>query len=149
MPASARKRGLLVTEEVDVQIRGVAPEQWLSAEGRGMAASVMRGFILGGRCKVSRRRGRSVANMRQIENAEELWEMCFRYGGALSGSRLLGRFKDTDLFIGLKLVPKLGFENHFQSAVTVWTERLPSCSPVSAPDLSAYLSEAEHVGESL
>src|SRR5262245_43234395 len=94
IPAGRRKRCLVVTKEINAEISGASSSSLFGDVGRGIAGSLLRGFICGGRIRVNREFGRSEdADLRQLVQADELWELCFRYGGLIGGSRLLGRFR--------------------------------------------------------
>lgn len=134
-----RKRGLLVTPEINVLLKGDSTEPWFN---RGKATGLLYRFIKGGRLRVSRERGRAKADLRQMVDGDEVWEVCFRYGAFKSGARLLGRFKDKDLFLGTRLVRRRPWDSaELAEAVRVWKAMLPHSNPIRDRELSAYLSE--------
>lgn len=129
----------MVTPEVNAIIDGTEQRDWYN---RGKSAAVMLAFMTGRRCKVRRSKGQSAANLRQMEGHDEVWELCFRYGGVLSGARLLGRFKCKDLFIGLNVVARRPWsEGHLSAINERWNAVFPNSAPVRSRDQADYLSE--------
>jgi len=101
-------------------------------------------YMVGHLISVSRARGRG-AVLKKIDNADAVWS--FAYRKPRPGWRLIGRFMERDVFIGLSLKSR-SFLGHRESAFTeeacaaveAWNRLLPGLDPVRSDDVEELLS---------
>lgn len=98
-------------------------------------------FCAGQFMTVTRKKGVR-ADLERLENVDEVWSMCFRT--PRPGGRLLGRFLDRDVFVGLSIhyredLAGRKYEARAADAVDIWNSKVAPATPVRSNQLSDYL----------
>lgn len=113
-----------------------------------MADRVIGWFIAGWRLRVSRKSAKNV-DLEQLEDLDDVWALCFRE--PKPGWRLLGRFLEQDVFVGIRLYERtyLGNKKNYHRIASEipssWEAELASLQPLRSTELSAYLSGSVYV----
>jgi hypothetical protein len=133
-------RRILVKPAIDDLIEGTDPSTGFPHR---MADKVIGWFIAGWYMRVSRKSAEDV-DLEQLEDLDDVWALCFRE--PTPGWRLLGRFLEQDVFVGIRLYHRtfLGRRANYHKIAgeipSQWEAELGSLQPLRSPDLSAYLS---------
>lgn len=136
----ARKRLLFVVPEIEATLQGAGPPGFPEAE----ATSVNDRFMVGHVISISRERRRT-AVLKKVEGVDAVWSLSYRK--PKPGWRLLGRFLERDVFVGLSLQPRarLGadataFTVAAQAVVSHWQALFPGLDPESSDAADDMLS---------
>lgn len=99
-------------------------------------------YAAGWLMRVSRQKTDEKPDIEQIVGQDEVWAICPRKPAP--GWRILGRFYQKDIFIGLDAVDKHKLARNYEkfSAETIkrWGEIFPQCDPLRGQNISDYLS---------
>lgn len=129
---------ILVTPEVDALLKAIDPYF-----PRAEAAIVMSRFCSGQFLTVARTMGPE-ADLKQLMEVDEVWALAFRKPKSFGQGRLLGRFLERDLFVGLGLYLRDelagdAYAEKAADAVALWRERI-DWEPIKSAHLDDYLS---------
>jgi hypothetical protein len=84
------------------------------------------------------------ADLEQLEDLDDVWALCLRK--PRPGYRLLGRFLERNMFVGLRLYDrhtldgKIVYTARAAEIIDDWKRDLGSIEPLRSQDLNAYLS---------
>lgn len=136
-PLGANRRRVIVTREIDAVLNSNAPYF-----PRSTAEGLIGRFIAGQFITISRRR-ETEADFKLVIGVDEVWSMCFRT--PRPGGRLLGRFAEPDIFVGLglHLREELGGARYLKRAeevVGAWNDRLGTVAPFRSANNLDYLN---------
>jgi hypothetical protein len=133
-------RALVVTPNVADHLDG---KKINSGFPDAAAETIVARYLAGHLMTVSRKSAADV-ELERLENVDEMWSLCFRR--PRPGWRLLGRFLERDLFIGLRIYDRnvLGnIPNYTKLATDTigdWKEKFGAIEPIRSTDLADYLS---------
>jgi hypothetical protein len=110
---------------------------------RATAEATMLRFRAGFLITVSRKMGVHKPDLEKLVGPDEVWVLCFR--SPRPGGRLLGRFLEKDIFVGLGIYLRedLGgaeYELAAANAVNQWAALLGPAQPIRSDDLDDYIS---------
>lgn len=129
---------ILLTPEVDGLLKANDPYF-----PRAEAAIVMSRFCSGQFLTVARTM-EPEADLKRLVDVDEVWALAFRKPRSFGQGRLLGRFLERDVFVGLGLYLRDdlagdAYSERADDAVALWQQRI-KWEPVRSDDLEAYLS---------
>lgn len=128
----------MLTQEVDDLLKTVEPYF-----PRAEANIVMARFRAGEFITVSRAT-EPHADLKRMIDVDEVWVLCFRKPRSGGQGRLLGRFIEKDVFVGLAahLRDDLGgaaYANRAGDAISLWDDQI-NCTVLRGESLGDYLS---------
>jgi len=134
---SERRRWVFVTKEVADKLDNDEHNFPRASAESGIAQ-----FSAGHLVYVSRNRAKNT-HLERLVGVDEVWAMCFRR--PRPGGRLLGRFIERDVFVGLGAHDRhdlagANYTFRAREAIALWDEKLNGVNPVRSDDLSQYLS---------
>lgn len=135
----AERRSVYVLPEILTKVRAPDHEPMFP---RASAESLVGIFRSGGLVRVSRQMDVE-ADLKCMVGVDEIWVLCFRT--PRPGGRLLGRFIERDLFVGLGLYTReelagAAYTQRGKDAVAEYERLLPHSPTVRSADLKDYLS---------
>lgn len=140
--AQAKRRIMLVTRDIADALDGTSAPSGFPDAG---AATINDRYMIGHMISMSRTRSRD-AVLKQIEGADAVWS--FAYRTPKPGWRLLGRFLERDVFVGLSLQSRgfLGrvrdaFTDEAGAVVRSWEHLLPGLDPVRSRAFNDHLTD--------
>jgi hypothetical protein len=133
-----QERHLLVTPQIDALLDGHA----LYGIFPDRAAETLIGiFCAGYLMTVSRKSTRAKPDLERLERANEVWAFCIRRPAP--GWRILGRFYDRGVFIGLRAWDKRELAGKYQQAsdevIEDWTELFGAQTPLRGRTVDEYV----------
>ena len=141
-PQPNLQRRIYVTKDIASALDG---ETNLPRFPEGNVDAILTGFMAGhvltfsDKVRKWGKRGRGPV-IEQLNGLEEIWALCFR--APPPGYRLLGRFLDHEVFVGLKLIEKFDlagrYEEEAKDVIASW-EALFSIEPHRSPNVDGYL----------
>jgi hypothetical protein len=139
-PRDTQIRYLLVTPQIDALLDGhVLLGVFPTTEAERLIGIYAAGHFV----TVSRKVTKQRPDMEQLEGFDEVWAICPRRPPP--GWRILGRFYDKGVFVGLRAWDKHHLSQHYpQAAAEViddWQDLFGAQAPLRSDDLSDYLGE--------
>ena len=137
-PRAKPVRAILTWPEINRMLDGT--DQHLGFPER-LADKLIGIFIAGHYITLSQKSARDV-DLEKLEKVDEVWSLCFR--APRPGWRLLGRFVEPGVFVGLKLYDRneLGdiptYTEKAKCIITEWSAQL-NIDPFRADDLGSYV----------
>ena len=136
----AERRTVYVLPDILAKIRAPDHEPMFP---RASAEALVSRFRSGGLVSVSRQM-EVKADLKRMVGVDEIWTLCFR--SPRPGGRLLGRFIDQDIFVGLGLFTReeLGgnaYTERGNEAVATYERLLPNSPTVRSAELGDYMSQ--------
>lgn len=135
----AERRTVYVLPDILAKIRAPDHEPMFP---RASAESLVGRFRSGGFIGISRQM-EVEADLKLMVGVDEIWALCFR--SPRPGGRLLGRFIERDLFVGLGLFTReelagTAYTERGNEAAAEYERLLPHSPTVRSADLNDYLS---------
>jgi hypothetical protein len=139
-PLGEQKRHVLITPEIDALLDGRAQfGKFPTVECERLIAKFSAGWLV----TVSRRINRERPDIERIEGCEEVWALCPRK--PRPGWRILGRFYEKDVFIGLRAWDKHDLHGSYPRAaaevIEGWNSLFGTQPPHSGVEIGDYLSQ--------
>lgn len=133
-------RHLMLPPEIDALLDGKRPETGFPE----LAADLVVGrYVAGHLITVSRKPAPDV-DLKKLEGLDEIWTLCFRR--PRPGWRIIGRFLERDLFVGLRAYDRHDLGTRFSYSgkgvgiIGDWEEYFGGIQPLRSNDLNDYLS---------
>jgi hypothetical protein len=108
-------------------------------------------FSAGWRVRVSRKKTKLKPDVERLEGYDEIWALCVRARAGPPGWRILGRFYEKNVFIGLRAWDKRHLFSHYpqaaQEVIDDWKGLFGAQAPLRSQqdDLNEYLSKWEDI----
>jgi hypothetical protein len=137
-----RLRALMLAPTLRAVMAGAEP---MPGFNHGIANSVASRFVRELPLKVGMERARDGSDIRRLEGADEVWSLCARYKGpGGKGWRILGRFIERDIFIGLTHAPRICLwppmeEMIFRDVLQRWERTFPGVEPLRGTTPTDYM----------
>jgi hypothetical protein len=149
VPIANAQRHLVVTPELERQLRGEDSSQGFSALG---AASVLRQYISGQSLSISQRKRSPKlfktfnVDLERLENFDEVWVLCLRK--PKPGWRFMGRFLEKDLLALFQVFHKDEIGNDYGTAaaslITAWQKYFGTQPPLRGTWIESYLTGSHY-----